>query len=166
MFADPAASADIRAPLPDPEAAWGGPGAVFGRLAGAWAIARRIAPEGALEGRAVFAPDGAGGLAYREEGRLRLAGGFTAAAERSYLFQSRPAGFAVYFDETPPRLFHEVALTAVRDGRLRGRARHLCADDLYLTRYAFLPDGRFVVRHRVRGPRKAYSLTTWYRRAG
>ena len=166
MFAEGSESEDIRAPLPDPKAVWGGPGAVISRLTGAWEIARRIAPEGALDGRAVFAPDGAGGLAYREEGRLRLAGGFTAVAERSYLFRPRPGGFAVYFAETPPRLFHEVALTVARDGRLHGRARHLCAEDLYLTRYAFLPDGRFVVRHRVRGPRKAYCMTTWYRRAG
>ena len=165
MFAEGPESADIRAPLPDPEAAWDGPGAVFGRLGGAWEIARRIEPEGTLEGRAVFAPDGRGGLAYREEGRLRLAGGFTAAAERNYLFKPRPAGFAVYFAETPPRLFHEVALTVDRRGWLRGRARHLCAEDLYLTSYGFLPDGRFVVRHRVRGPRKAYCMTTWYRRA-
>ncbi len=148
------------------DAAWVGPGEVFGRLAGAWEIARRIAPEGTLEGRAVFAPDGAGALAYREEGRLRLAGGFTAAAERNYVFQPRPTGFAVYFAETPPRLFHDVVLAAGRDGRLRGRARHLCVEDLYLTRYAFLPDGRFAVRHRVRGPRKAYRMTTWYRREG
>ncbi len=166
MPANHARSTAVLAPQPDPEAAWGAPGGVFGRLAGAWEIARRIEPEGTLDGRAVFAPDGAGGLVYREEGRLRLAGGFTAAAERSYLFQARPAGFAVYFAEFPPQLFHEVALTAARDGRLHGRARHLCAEDLYLTRYAFLPDGRFVVRHRVRGPRKAYRMTTWYRREG
>ena len=147
-------------------AAWGGPGAVFGRLAGRWQISRRIAPDGSLQGQALFAPDRAGGLAYREAGTLRLAGGFTALAERRYRFRPRKDGFAVDFAETPPRLFHEVALEAVRDGRLRGRARHLCAEDLYLTSYAFLPDGRFVVRHRVRGPRKAYSLTTWYRRCG
>lgn len=166
MSADEARSMDICPSARDPEAAWAGPAEVFGRLAGSWEIARRIAPEGALEGLAIFAPDEGGGLAYREEGTLRLPGGFTAAAERSYLYRPRPEGFAVYFAETPPRLFHDVVLWAVRDGRLRGRARHLCADDLYLTRYAFLPDGRFVVRHRVRGPRKAYSLTTWYRREG
>ncbi len=146
-------------------AVWGGPEEIFGRLAGSWEIARRIEPEGALEGRAAFAPDGAGGLAYREEGRLRLPGGITAAAERRYLFRPRPDGFAVFFAERPPRLFHAVALAADRRRRLLGRARHLCAEDLYLSSYAFLPDGRFVVRHRVRGPRKAYRMTTWYRRS-
>ncbi len=166
MSADHAQSTDIRAPARDPEAAWGGPGEVFGRLAGRWEFARRIAPDGSLQGQALFAPDGAGGLAYREAGTLRLAGGFTAPAERRYRFRPWKDGFAVDFAETPPRLFHEVALKAVRDGMLRGRARHLCAHDLYLTSYVFLPDGRLVVRHRVRGPRKAYSLTTWYRRCG
>ncbi|MDJ0945107.1 MAG: DUF6314 family protein [Kiloniellales bacterium] len=155
-----------RAAAPAPEGAWGGPGAVFDRLAGRWEIARRIEPGGGLEGSAVFAPDGAGGLAYREAGELRLANGVTVAAERCYLYRPRPDGFAVYFAEMPPRLFHEIALTADRRGWRRGRARHLCAADLYLTRYAFLPDGRFVLRHRVRGPRKAYRITTWYRRGG
>ncbi len=155
-----------RAAAPAPGGAWGGPGAVFGRLAGRWEIARRIEPGGVLEGLAVFAPDGAGGLAYREAGALRLASGVTVAAERRYLYRAREDGFAVFFAERPPRLFHAVALSAERRGWLRGRARHLCAEDLYLSGYAFLPDGRFVLRHRVRGPRKAYRMTTWYRRSG
>ena len=144
--------------------AWGGPGEACRRLAGRWEIARRIEPQGALEGLAVFTPDGTGGLDYRERGELHLPGGFAAAAERRYLYRPRPAGFAVLFAERPPRLFQDVALKAGRQGRLVGRARHLCAADLYLTGYAFLPDGRFVIRHRVRGPRKAYRMTTWYRR--
>ena len=150
--------------LPIPRGVWGGPGEVFDRLAGRWEIARRIEPQGVLQGQAVFAPDGAGGLDYRERGELRLAGGFTAAAERRYLYRARPAGFAVFFAERPPRPFHEVELAADRQGRLRGRARHLCEADLYLSSYLFLPDGRFVIRHRVRGPRKAYRMTTCYRR--
>ena len=166
MGSDEAARREPQATESLLDAAWGGAGAVFGRLAGRWEISRRIAPDGSLQGRAVFAPDVAGGLAYREAGTLRLAGGFTAPAERRYRFRPRKDGFAVDFAETPPRLFHEVALEAVRDGQLRGQARHLCVKDLYLTSYAFLPDGRFVVCHRVRGPRKAYSLTTWYRRCG
>jgi len=166
MQADESARREPQATVPLPGAAWGGPGEVFGRLAGCWEIARRIDPEGTLEGTAVFAPDRTGGLIYREEGTLHLPGGFTAAAERRYLYRPRPEGLAVYFAETPPRLFHAVALTAERRGWLRGRARHLCADDLYVSGYAFLPDGRFVVRHRVRGPRKAYRMTTWYRRSG
>ncbi len=164
MREDHAARREAWATAPAESAAWGGPGEVFGRLVGSWEIARRIEPEGSLEGLAVFAPDDAGGLAYREEGMLRLASGFTAAAERRYLYRPRPAGFAVFFAERPPRLFHAVALAAERRARLLGRARHLCAADLYLSLYAFLPDGRFVVRHRVRGPRKAYRMTTWYRR--
>lgn len=150
--------------VPVPRGVWGGPGEVFGRLSGRWEIRRRIEPAGALEGLAVFAPEGRGGLDYRERGELRLADGFTAAAERRYFYRARPAGFAVFFAGRPPRLFHAVDLAADGQGRLCGRARHLCGADLYLTGYLFLPDGRFVIRHRVRGPRKAYRMTTWYRR--
>ena len=155
---------EARAPAPAPRPVWGGPGAVLGCLAGRWEIDREIEPGGSLEGLAVFEPERDGGLDYREQGELRLSSGFTAAAARRYLYRARPAGFSVLFAERPPRLFHEVVLAADRQGQLRGRARHLCGADLYLTSYLFLPDGRFVIRHRVRGPRKAYRMTTWYRR--
>jgi len=156
---------DVLVVLPAPEAAWSGPDGLFGRLAGRWELLRRIAPEGELRGIAVFSAGEGGRLDYAERGELSLPGGFRAPAERRYLFFPRAAGFAVFFAERPPRPFHEVTLAADRRGRLLGRARHRCAADLYLTSYAFLPDGSFVIRHRVRGPRKAYCLTSRYRRA-
>lgn len=166
MREDKAAGIEAEAPPPPPapRSVWGGPGAILGRLAGRWEIDREIEPGGSLKGLAVFEPEGEGGLDYREQGELRLSSGVTAAATRRYLYRARPAGFAVLFAERPPRLFHEVVLAADRLARLCGRARHLCGADLYLTSYLFLPDGRFVIRHRVRGPRKAYCMTTWYRR--
>lgn len=143
---------------------WSDPARVFGALHGAWSLARRISDGTAMAGTAVFAPAVDGdGLAYREQGTLQLARGGVFQAERRYVFQPRPAGFAVLFADTPRRLFQEVALAA-SDGTLSGEAVHLCADDRYASWYAFHPDGSFSVRHVVSGPRKSYSLDTRYRR--
>ena len=146
------------------QVAWGGPAEVLAPLAGRWAIARRIEPQGSLTGEAVFAPAESGWLDYREQGALRLANGITTAAERRYRYQPLPEGFAVHFAGPRQGLFHAVTLAFDRRGRLIGRARHLCGADVYVTTYVFLPDGRFAIRHRVRGPRKAYRMITCYER--
>lgn len=144
---------------------WGAPAEVFAQLAGHWMLDRCADGRLLMAGQASFGANDDGGLTYHEQGQVRLASGASFAAERSYLFQQRPTGFAVFFVEQPPRLFHEVALTQAGDV-LAGDARHLCKADLYLSRYQFRADGRFSVRHDVSGPRKDYVLETTYRRTG
>ena len=148
-------------PLP-----WGEPDRVLDRLPGHWSLQRVVegkeANQGSMQGRAAFRRLENGLLAYREEGRLRLSGGETFDAFRDYLYDRAPGGFAVFFAETPRRLFHEIRLRAEADGALIGAAEHLCGQDHYATRYAFQPDGSFVVHHDVRGPRKDYAMTTVY----
>lgn len=102
---------------------------------------------------------------YREQGRLTLAGGHILDAARRYVFAAEPRGFAVLFAETPPRLFHRVALEETASG-LAGTGSHRCGDDRYDSRYEFSADGSFTVRHAVIGPRKRYTMTTRYTRAG
>ncbi|HUN49137.1 MAG TPA: DUF6314 family protein [Stellaceae bacterium] len=143
---------------------WGAPGEVVDRFAGLWTLERRIAGHAAMRGTARFAPLPGGGIEYREEGELRLATGEQLDATRSYRFRALSNGFAVFFAEAPPRLFHEISLVLRSDGSLAGEARHLCAPDLYLSEYRFAPDGQFSVRHAVRGPRKDYMISTRYRR--
>jgi hypothetical protein len=136
---------------------------LFDALASSWPIARVIEPEGWLDGSACFSMRDDGWLAYSEQGELTLPGGrFT--ARQSYLFEPRPDGFAVWFDAEPRRLFHEIALADATGGRLTGSASHLCREDLYLSVYAFEPDGSFTIRHRVTGPNKDYTVTTTYTR--
>jgi len=144
---------------------WGAPDEVVDRLAGLWTLERRIAGRGAMRGTARLAPLPKGWIEYREEGELRLATGERLDATRSYRFRALPDGFAVFFDEAAPRLFHEIRPVLLPDGSLQGHARHLCAPDLYLSEYRFAPDGQFSVRHAVRGPRKDYTISTRYRRA-
>lgn len=142
---------------------WGNAFDAVWRLAGVWALDRTLDGRALLKGRATFEATEAASLAYLEQGTMRLADGREFEATRRYLFQSKPTGFAVFFAETPLRLFHEVTLKEA-DGSLSGHALHLCGEDRYDSRYQFRIDGTFVIRHAVSGPKKSYALETLYRR--
>ena len=145
---------------------WNDASQVMTRLAGAWSFDRIIEGQGSMKGLATFVPLDAEYLAYREQGRLKLQNGTELEAEREYVFRKRDWGFEVFFKETPLRLFHAIELAASDGGILSGSAGHLCSPDHYQSIYTFLPDGRFVVRHVVLGPRKDYTMITTYRRVG
>lgn len=146
--------------------AWGEPDRLLESLAGRWSLQRVVEGQdtnrGSMQGIATFRRLESGFMAYREEGRLLLSGGDAFDAFRDYLYDRIPGGFAVFFSETPPRLFHEIRLRDAGADTLTGEAEHLCGQDHYTTRYLFQPDGSFVVRHDVRGPRKDYTMTTRY----
>ncbi|WP_246801156.1 DUF6314 family protein [Bradyrhizobium genosp. L] len=133
------------------------------RLAGAWSFDRVIEGQGTMQGRASFTPLAGGSLAYREQGTLRLSNGTELEAAREYVFRESEGGFDVLFKEDPPRLFHAISLHGA--GELAGEASHLCNLDTYRSSYRFLPDGTFIIRHVVSGPRKDYTMTTAYSRS-
>jgi hypothetical protein len=144
--------------------AWGEPGDVFASLAGPWSFRRSIDNGASMTGTATFVRGADGQFEYFERGRLRLPNGAIIDGERRYLFEAHEAGFSVLFAETPPRLFHRIALRR-HGASLVGDALHLCGNDRYDSRYEFCPDGSFYVRHAVAGPRKAYAIETSYTRA-
>lgn len=125
-------------------------------FAGRWSLIRRIrdlsgGPDGAMEGEATFAPDGAG-LIYRETGLLRLAKMEPIRAERSYLWrQGQPGMVEVLFTDGQP--FHMFRIDMPR-------AEHFCDPDTYRVAYDFnrWPVWRAVWR--VTGPKKNYEMTT------
>jgi len=141
---------------------WGDASEVLKRLTGSWSFNRLIAGQGSMQGLATFTPLDPDTLAYREHGRLKLLTGTVLEAEREYVFREHGPGFDVFFKETPPRLFHAVSLSAFGDGALSASADHLCNQDHYQSTYSFRPDGSFVIRHVVSGPRKDYSTLTTY----
>lgn len=149
---------------------WGGLEGVITALKGEWSFKRIIEGHGSMQGMAsvVTAPaeEFFGReerlLHYREKGRLLLTGGEEFESEREYLFDRSDNGFAVYFKETPRRLFHTISLERQDGGLLRGGSVHWCHDDVYKTLYEFLPDGQFVIQHDVTGPRKDYRIFTKY----
>ncbi|MBR1175609.1 hypothetical protein JQ617_16755 [Bradyrhizobium sp. KB893862 SZCCT0404] len=143
---------------------WGDIGQITQELIGSWSLNRVIQSQATMQGIATFTPLDREWLAYREQGDLKLANGTTVKAEREYVFSRSDGGFKVFFKEDPPRLFHEISLSASAGGGLSGHARHLCRRDEYRSAYMFLPDRTFVVRHVVSGPAKDYTMDTTYTR--
>lgn len=138
---------------------WGCPEAVFDGLAGIWQLRRVIEGQAEMRGTASFTTLETGMMKYREEGRLRLADGNEFSAHKEYVFERTPAGFNVYFAETPLRLFHGIALRR-EGGALQGSASHWCQPDTYDSRYSFQDDGTFTIKHVVHGPHKDYVSVT------
>ena len=143
---------------------WGDASDITKKLIGSWSLNRVIEGQATMQGTAIFAPLDSRWLAYREQGCLTLANGTTMQAEREYLFSSSDDGFKVFFREDPPRLFHEIRLSASSGVELSGHALHLCKRDEYRSTYTFLPVGTFVVRHVASGPGKDYAMNTTYTR--
>lgn len=153
-----------RASAPGPEAPGYPVADLRAYLAGVWRLVRtledrRTGQKGRFEGRAVFREpeegEGtveAGGLAYREEGRLVL-GGFETLAHRAYLYRFPLLHLAeVRFADG--RAFHRLDLSGgVWD------AEHGCGGDLYRGSFRALgPDGWTAVWE-VAGPRKDQRLS-------
>lgn len=135
----------------------------LGSLSGVWLLRRSVDNGATMTGKATFLLRGDGRFDYMENGRLTLANGQTFDSERRYVFEENSGGFVVWFSETPLRLFHRVVLRRHRDCPI-GTAVHLCGEDHYDSRYEFSSEDSFVVRHRVRGPRKGYLMETVYTR--
>ena len=127
---------------------------------GHWHLSRRIenalGPDGSLTGTAILQPR-SGGLAYHEQGALRLGEAPPLAASRRYLWQARSDKIEVRFEDG--RAFH-----AFDPAALLSAARHDCPPDLYLLYYDFShwPNWRSSVK--VSGPRKSYQMVTHYQR--
>lgn len=149
-----------------PSSFWGCGETVFAKLVGLWSLTRRIAGIARMQGEARISLIEGDTLHYFEQGCLSLNDGQRFTASRSYLFRARPQGFAVHFDQPTKGLFQEVSLTANSGGILAATAMHLCPPDRYASRYNFLPNGSFVIAHRVKGPRKDFCLVSRYRQAG
>lgn len=122
---------------------------------GRWAIARDITatqgPSGRFEGQGAWRVC-ADGLDYIETGTLTMAGAAPMVAQRRYLWTP---DLSVFLDDG--RFFHKVPEQG-------GRATHWCDPDTYTVDYDFGAWPVFEVHWHVRGPRKAYEMTSRYTR--
>lgn len=138
---------------------------------GRWALTRRIDDaranaRGRFEGEARFtaAP---GGLAYVEEGRLRLGTAPPMTATRRYFWRAVPGvvrgegatGGVIEIDFADGSFFHAFPTDAARP-----EAEHACAPDHYRVRYDFTAWPAWRAEWRVLGPRKDYRMVSDYRR--
>ena len=94
---------------------------VMQRLTGSWSFDRVIEGHGTMQGTVTFSPLDRERLAYYEQGNLKLLNGIELQAEREYIFGKSDGGFEVFFKEDPPRLFHEISLTARSGGGTQRR---------------------------------------------
>ena len=127
---------------------------------GQWRIGRDIEDvaagrTGCFEGEATFEPV-AGGLDYRETGRLTLQGAVPMTASRRYLWRDAGSGtIEVLFEDG--RFFHRIDAEEPAPG-----AVHRCDPDLYRVRYDFRGWPRWQAEWRVTGPRKDYAMISRY----
>ncbi|HUZ21502.1 MAG TPA: DUF6314 family protein [Acidimicrobiales bacterium] len=131
-------------------------------LGGSWDVERRLVDHAGgatlrFDGTARWRPRAAAELAYDERGVLARADGRDEAwRELRYARLDGGRAEVRYADGRP---FHELDLS-------RGRWRTLvaCGRDVYAGLFVVVAPDQLVVRWRVRGPAKAYSSTTCYRR--
>lgn len=131
------------------------------RLLGQWRIVREVAGQASMSGVAVLERMADGRVFYRESAEVWLKNGKRLRGEQRYFYQAIEHGFAVYFYETG-ELFEQVSFAGKVGGEYVAAAEHRCKDDSYVSEYRFGEDGRFSVRHTVRGPRKDYVVQTMY----
>lgn len=132
-------------------------------FAGEWEIDRmiedvRAGRVGRFAGRAVFTRE-AGGLRYREEGRLRLGDAPEMTATREYLWRDDGAG-SIEVRFADGRYFHRFLAEEATPADL-----HDCPPDTYRVRYDFSGWPRWQAEWRVSGPRKDYGMVSRFRRA-
>lgn len=127
-------------------------------LAGSWTVEREI-NEGAgrFTGDARFAPDGRGGLSWREQGRLSIDGHDGPAYRNLRIVPGAGERAEVRFDDDRP--FHDLDL---RDGCWE--PLHLCGLDTYRGRFTAQTHDHWTTCWRVSGPGRDDVIDTTYRR--
>ncbi|MDJ0630303.1 MAG: DUF6314 family protein [Rhodobacter sp.] len=128
-------------------------------FAGEWRLAREIDDRltirhGRLSGTARFDPGG-WGLVYLEKGLLDFPGQTPLTVRQSYLWRAAGRTVAVSFSDG--RAFHTIDLAGST-----AAARHDCAPDVYTVAYDFSRWPDWSATWDVTGPRKDYSMTSWY----
>ena len=130
-------------------------------LHGDWRLVRRLVSmeprrSGTAEGQAGFRLSD-GGLHYHEVAEVRFAGhSGRATREHHYRLVERGCAEVCFADGSP---FHRLDLR-----RGRWRAEHVCGEDVYRGSFRVLGPRLWVVRWKVRGPRKNLRITSVYER--
>ena len=127
---------------------------------GIWRLEReiddlRLGLKGRLDGRCVFASDGAE-LVQTETGVLRFGHAAPMQAQRVYRWRAEGARLVVRFDDG--RAFHDFGPDC------EAGAEHLCGQDMYRVRYRFVEWPVWTSTWRVTGPRKDLILRSRFSR--
>jgi len=134
---------------------------VQGDFLGMWRLTRSIddrlsGQTGDFRGSAVFRGCDSG-LAYREDGKMRLGAGPVMTAQRQYHWAFEAKRVVVTFADGAD--FHSF----VPAGKAAG-TDHPCGDDFYRVAYDFTEWPRWQATWTVTGPRKDYTSVSRYQR--
>jgi Family of unknown function (DUF6314) len=122
-----------------------------------------------MQGIAIFKTWGAGVLCYQEQGSVIAFGSSkTFSAYRAYAYVYDQGTIAVHFwdgaREQPAGLLHTLHFQSTHDTSqtLVATGTHECADDVYKARYVFASCEHFRSIYQVQGPRKNYTIQTYF----
>ncbi len=130
------------------------PADAFHFLLGSWQVRRRVSGMAAMAGDVTVRETAAGEAEYCERVTVKTDAGTLFSGSQGYVVRQLAEGFALYF-AGGRAVFEEVRFLPVA-GELRAKAVHLCGEDRYESEYVLGPGRGFMIRHRVRGPRKEY----------
>lgn len=131
---------------------------------GNWSLRRFINGHGEMKGLASFHP--LRGLlpsyAYYEKGIFLNSDRTESDFFREYIYCLNHGKVEVYFSFRKKRknLFHTLEFTSQQ----KAFATHLCNKDSYKATYIFLNQNAFILEYKVRGPKKAFKIETFFRR--
>lgn len=132
-------------------------------LAGRWTIRRTIPGHGRFDGEAVATRRSDDRFGWRETGVMRLVNGTRSEAHRGLVFAQGPGWLEIWYADGPNAgtRMHRFDLAVGP----RAWHVHSCAPDTYAASLRISGPGIFQLGYTVTGPRKAYRMSTLYRRA-
>jgi Family of unknown function (DUF6314) len=147
---------------------------ILQHLAGQWKLSRKFTGQPhvfvSATGSASLTTTTDGSLIYQEKVAAVLDNKATLPASRSYIYKLVDDKLAVFFAETPLRLFHTLTpdCSDEKTQALIFTGTHQCPPDTYHVKYIFCDGGNFTnfkIDYRVTGSAKNYESSTEFSRA-
>lgn len=128
---------------------------------GTWQLTREISTGERFNGSVELSWLDNTSMRFEETGQLELADGTQIEGHRNWIWRFKSSGkLEIYYDETPPRLYHSILLKS-EDECLKGSAEHHCANDLYHGQYE-ISRSQIKTIQTVTGPSKDYQIVSHY----
>ncbi len=152
------------------------PAAIYRALQGSWNTRRVFSNNEFFVGKARFKPckHENNALHYKEKGTYHQMNGQEIVASQQYIYRLSNNQISAYFVDRETgtnvkntnRLFHILQFEEKQkiEKSSVAKASHLCAADTYKTRYEFISEDEFNIIHIVKGPKKDYNSSTFFRR--
>lgn len=137
---------------------------IFRHLEGTWGFKREISGEGKAEGKAFFRKSSTPlEFHYREDGFFINTKGEKFKTFREYIYRYENGTISVYFTDPPDKLLHTlIFFNSSSIPPFMAHAKHLCECDTYDATYQFDSHCTFTLTYAVKGPKKNYTIETYF----